>query len=643
MVRFLRKKRKTEIIIDPDEILADSISVLRYGGQGDLKLERPLARLSSFLFLFLAGSVFFVLLFYAALLQIRRGGEFFLRSEENRFFVRTTFAPRGIIFDLRGKPFVKNVPSFGVRIKRDEFFKQNGSDGAARTETLRVILGKDKTFLRELDFLNGNISASLPATFVVLRNIPLEDAVDLASHTEELSGIEVFEEFQREYLDSYAYSHLIGFVGKVSEEDMAQRPHLLFDSMTGKNGIESMYDDMLTGKRGKKIIEVDSLGQESRFKFVEEPKEGKSVFITVDSELQSAAYEIFDRYVQKKRGGSVVMLDPRTGAVRAMVSYPGFDSNAFGVELSSEEFDRVLKNPLKPFFNRAVSGEFPAGSTIKPLIAISALEEGIIDPKKRIYDEGFIEIQNPYDSEKVSVFKDWKKHGWVDFYDAIAVSANVYFYMIGGGFENQKGLGIRAIKRYAEKFGLGSRLGIDFPGERPGVFPDPEIKAALEPRDPQWRVGDTYNVSIGQGGVRVTPLQIASLSAAIANGGTLFTPYILDEIRDADGGVTRKSTPKKMRENLAREDSLYHVRLGMRRAVTFGTAGKLSNLPVAVAAKTGTAQAGSGKPHAWVTGFAPYENPEIAFAVMVEHAGEGTTETMPIARDILEWYFTHFR
>lgn len=636
-------KKRTKILIDLNEILADSTSAFWQGEHSEGKLERPLGRLSSIMFLLLAGGVFSVLIFHAAILQIKRGDELFLRSEENRFFVRTILAPRGIIYDSSQKPFVKNVPSFGILFEREEFMKRGGSDSASLIEKLRIILGEDKSVLLSLDFLKKDAIASLPLSLVIAREVSFEDAIAIAAHAEELPGIAVFEGFRREYVDPFAYSHLIGFVGRTSQEDLGQRPHLLPDVVTGKNGIESMYDDILLGTQGKKIVEMDSFGKESRFKFIEKPKEGKSIVITVDRELESAAYEIFDRYIQHRRAGSVVILDSSSGAVRALVSYPGFDSNKFGIALAPEEFERVLNDPLKPLFNRTISGEFPAGSTIKPLIAAAALEEGIIDPNKRIYDEGFIEIPNPYNSREVSVFKDWKKHGWVDFYDALAVSANVYFYMIGGGFEDQKGLGIRTIKRYAEKFGLGSRLGIDFPGEKPGVFPDPEIKAALEPHDPAWRVGDTYNASIGQGGVKVTPLQIASLIAAIANGGTLMRPFILDEVRDENGAVEMKIAPERIRENLVSEEALRHVKLGMRRAVTFGTAGRLSNLPVEVAAKTGTAQTGSGKPHAWVVGFAPYENPEIAFAVMVEHAGEGTTEAMPIARDILEWYFTHLR
>jgi penicillin-binding protein 2 len=230
----------------------------------------------------------------------------------------------------------------------------------------------------------------------------------------------------------------------------------------------------------------------------------------------------------------------------------------------------------------------------------------------------------------------------VDFYDAIAYSANVYFYTVGGGYRDQPGLGIGRIRRYAASFGLGSRLGIDLPGEKPGLVPDPEWKKIAEPNDPDWRIGDTYNVSIGQGGMSVTPLQMVSLTAAIANGGTLWRPYLVEKVRDPDGKTLERHTAEEIRTGLAKKETLQRVVAGMKKTVTVGTARLLAQVPVPVAAKTGTAQNVPGKPpHAWVTAFAPADDPEIAVVVMVEHAGEGATVAVPITNEILKWYFSH--
>jgi len=396
----------------------------------------------------------------------------------------------------------------------------------------------------------------------------------------------------------------------------------------------------LRGKGGKKIVEVDSRGVETRFRSLQEPEGGSALLLSIDAGLQQVAYQLLKEYTSGKKGGSVVALDPMTGAIRALVSFPGFESNRFGSFLPRKEFEAILDDPLRPLFNRAIAGEFPSGSTIKPLIAAAALEERIIDPEKTIYDPGFLEIPHPYRPGERSLFRDWRAHGWVNFYDAIALSANVYFYIVGGGYRDQQGLGIERIKRYANQFGLGSRMGIDLGGEKPGFFPDPLSKAIAEPEDPLWRVGDTYNVAIGQGGVKTTPLQITSLIATIANGGKVYEPHILEAVLDKEGKIVKKNTPKVIREVSVSQKNLEAVRRGMRQTVTQGTARLLGEVPVAVAAKTGTAQTGSGLPHAWVTAFAPFAHPELAITVMVEHAGEGSTVAAPITNEILKWYFS---
>lgn len=638
MRRQMFRRSRVEVPIDPDEVFADSSSAFRIISSHEGKIERPIGSVYSSFFLLLVVAGLGYLFLNAADLAFLKGSRFLIESQKNRFLVRPVFPPRGVVYDRFGVALVENRAVFGAAFEKEEFLKSGGSTGGLLT-SLENILGKNLDYFYDLGFSPDGDISKIPRRIVLADDISREAVVAIVSEPARFPGVRVFEAYQREYREPFADSHLLGFVGKVSPDDLAGKPDLNVEELIGKDGIEAFYDGILRGRGGKKIVEVDSQGRETRFKFTEEPADGSKIKLTVDGELEKFAYEAVQNYVGRSKGASVVILDPRDGALRTLISFPGFDSNRFSNYLSKKEFEAILNNSLAPLFNRAIAGEFPSGSTIKPLIAAAALEEKIIDPAKKIYDEGFIEIPNPYRPGERSVFVDWKKHGWVDFYDAIAQSANVYFYMVGGGFREQKGLGIERIKKYSLAFGLGSKLGIDLPGEKAGFIPDPESKKTSEPQDPVWRVGDTYNVSIGQGGVKATPLQMASLTATIANGGKLYRPYILDAVLAADGGVSRKQEPRLIRENMVSEDNIKEVVKGMRKTVTSGTARLLSGLPVSAAAKTGTAQAGSGLPHAWVTAFAPVENPEIAIVVMVEHAGEGATVAVPITNEILRWYF----
>lgn len=551
---------------------------------------------------------------------------------------RPILPPRGVLYDRFKEPLVENVPLLGLLFDRRMFFKEKGALSLLR-ERLQERLGFSNEFLLSFGFPEEDDPSKLPPKIILSDELSLERLVKIAPHLDELPGVQIFESYRRVYQDPMANAHLLGFVGKVSEEDLAREPQLELEAVVGKSGLEAFYDSEVRGRSGRKIVEVDSSGRETRFRMTQESAPGSGLILTVEGGLQKIAYEVLTRYIGGKKGASVIAVDPRDGAVRALLSSPSFNITNFGQALSPKEFEARLKDPLKPFFNRAISGEFPSGSTIKPILAAAILEESLIDPDKKIYTEGFIEIPNPYKPGEKSVFLDWKNHGWVNFYDAIAQSVNVYFYTLGGGYKGQKGLGIEKIKKYALAFGFGSKLGIDLPGERTGFLPDPETKKITEPDNPVWRVGDTYNVSIGQGGVKVTPLQMTMATAAIANGGKIWQPHIMDAVLDEGGNIKERYQPRLIRENFVSKENLSRVVRGMRQTVTSGTARLLAGLPVSAAAKTGTAQAGSGLPHAWVTVFAPVEKPEIAITVMVEHAGEGATVAVPITRDILQWYF----
>ncbi|OHA08741.1 MAG: hypothetical protein A3B37_02730 [Candidatus Sungbacteria bacterium RIFCSPLOWO2_01_FULL_59_16] len=414
----------------------------------------------------------------------------------------------------------------------------------------------------------------------------------------------------------------------------------------GKAGLEAQYEEILAGRAGEKLIEVDAGGAAIRERFIMKSDPGQSVMLELDAGLQRFAAATLERHLRAlgKRAGAVVAMDPRDGAVRALVSYPSFDSNIFGRSVPRKDFERLKGDPAHPFFNRAVSGGYPSGSTIKPLLAVAALEEGVIEAEREIYDPGYLSVPNPYDPEHPTIFKDWKELGIVDMRRAIALSANVYFYTIGGGYRDIRGLGIERIKRWLERFGWGRALGIDLPAEYAGLVPDPELKKAIRPKDPVWRLGDTYITAIGQGDVQATPLQLAASIAAIANGGTLWKPRLASAVVGLDGETVREFRSEFIGRDIARAESLTVVREGMRQAVTAGSAAALADLPFAVAGKTGTAQTGAyGKNHGWFVGFAPSETPELVIAVLVEEGTGGSTDAVPIAKEVLYYYFTEAR
>lgn len=639
MFRLFPSRRKIKSdFLDPDEILADSVSVLETRAL-EGKLERPIEKFSYAAFLMVVALGILFLGMHAGLLELKDGNSFFEKSQENRFLVRPAFPPRGIMYDVHGKALVENYPSFGLLLEREEFTSASTSIEAL-IGLLADTLKKPPEYFYEVGLPKDHDPKHLQKLLVLAEGITPDEIVPIASRLNSIRGLTIFENYRRMYPNAYAFSHLLGYVGKLSSGDLEKNPALEQEEHIGKSGVELYYDDILRGRGGKKIIEVDATGKETRFKLVEEPEPGLDVHLTIDEELERVAYATVRGYTKGSRGASVVAVDPLSGAIRALVSFPGFDSNSLGFSLSPKEFEKIIGDPLKPLFNRAISGEFSSGSVIKPMIAAAALEENLVDPNKKIYDPGYIEIPNPYKPGETTRFLDWRKQGWINFYDAIAYSANVYFYIVGGGFQDQKGLGIEKLKRYAERFGLGAKLGIDLAGERSGLIPDPEWKKTADKSNPIWRIGDTYNTSIGQGGVKVTPLQIAMMTSAIVNGGTVWRPYVLDSVTRKDGSLVRKTGPQAIREGVVRKENLAEVMKGMRETVTIGTAHLLQDLPVSAGAKTGTAQAGSGQPHAWVSVFTPAQNPQLVLIVMVEHAGEGSTVAVPITREILNWYYS---
>lgn len=440
-------------------------------------------------------------------------------------------------------------------------------------------------------------------------------------------------EKKRSYAGIVGLSHLLGYTSLPSAEELKNISEITPDEYVGKDGVEKNYDAELRGVTGIRLMERDSQNNFISESVQTEPQNGKNITLTIDSELQSHLYKLVEATVKERNfeGGAAVIMDANNGEVLAMVSAPEYDSQILSDGGPAESINDFLNDKRKPFINRAISGLYAPGSTVKPFMALAALNEGIISPEKEIYSSGSISVPNPFFPDKKTVFKDWKAHGAVDMRKAIAVSSDVYFYAVGGGYEDVVGLGINKIKEYAQKFGFGSKTGIELAGEQEGVVPSQEIKVKNNPDDPTWRVGDTYISSIGQGYFLATPLEVAVYTAAIANGGFLLKPSI----------IKKDSLESPIKSRVEASESYFEIaREGMRMAVTEGTAQGLSYPDLKIAAKTGTAEVGGNKKyvHSWLIGFYPYENPKYAFAIVLEKGPAGNTTGSPyVMKQFFDW------
>ena len=327
---------------------------------------------------------------------------------------------------------------------------------------------------------------------------------------------------------------------------------------------------------------------------------------------------------------AAVAIDPRNGEILAMVNLPGYDNNLFAKGISAEDYKKLMEDPEKPMFNRSISGEYPPGSTFKPVVAAAALQEKLISPETTVDCRGSISIGS-------YAFPDWKTHGVTDVRKAIAESCDIFFYAVGGGWDNIGPLGIDRMKKYSNLFGLGKPLGVDIPGEAGGLIPDQSWKK--NKFNEKWYVGDDYHSAIGQGFNTATPLQMANLAAAIANGGKVYQPHFVRSVKKTDGS-SEMINPKILSQNFVSPANMQVVREGMRQTVTSGSARSLGDLPVAVAGKRGPPNsAARTKLHGWFLSFAPYDNPTIAMAVLMEGGGEGFSTAVPVTKEVLKWYF----
>lgn len=572
----------------------------------------------------------------AANLQLRQGAAYASISEGNRTRLEALPTERGVIYDRAGVPLVRNTSSFSAVL--------NPVDLPKEISARQAVIGRLASILDvaplDIERRLWDYDVRRSDRVVVAENLTHEQAVRLEVESSDLPALSLATELRREYLgtgETPSLSHLLGYVGRVSQEDLSANKEYLNTDSVGKTGLEKRYEGVLRGRYGESRVEVDATGRLKKEIASDPGIPGRDLRLTVDYALQRDVEKLLADGIKAsgaKRGAAIVM-DPRTGDLLALVGLPAYDANLFSGGIGAEDYRKLAEDKDRPLFERAFKGTLPSGSTFKPVVAAAALAEGLISANTTVMSTGGLRYGR-------WLFPDWKAggHGATNVAKAIAESVNTFFYVIGGGndlYPNIKPLGPDLIAAYARKFGFGEPTGIDLPGEASGLVPTPQWKK--ETRSEQWYIGDTYHVAIGQGDVMVTPLQIARMTAVFANGGQLVDPRLVRGTGGEGGGETFK--PVVDNPQVVSADVVETVRRGMRQTVTSGSARSFASLPWAIAAKTGTAQWNSKKPnHAWFTSFGPYDDPEIVVTVIIEEGGEGSSSAAPVARAIYQRYFT---
>ncbi|MFA6445892.1 MAG: penicillin-binding transpeptidase domain-containing protein [Candidatus Paceibacterota bacterium] len=559
-----------------------------------------------------------------------------LKHSRGRYSISTTpiIDPDEVLLDA------SNLPNFDVSQFEGRFEKPIGKGTLYVTLSFLVVVIAVFSFKAWMIMIrDGSVYAirseknRLHQTIIFPQRGVIEDRMGEKLAWNTLPESTTTEHALRVYTEKRGLAHVLGYVQYPAKDKSG---FYYSDSFLGMDGVEKYYDEILKGQNGVQTIETDVLGNIQSSGIVRVPVDGKTVRLSIDARINDKLYkEIADVMSQYDySSGAGIFMDVKTGEILAMADFPEYSSAIMSSGDDVNAIRRYNNNKQKPFLNRVVDGLYTPGSTVKPFIALAALTENIIDPNKRILSTGSISIQNPYDPTKKSVFVDWKAHGWVDMREAIAVSSDVYFYEVGGGFEDQPGLGITKIDKYLNLFGFGTTTGSGFFYGPSGVLPNPAWKAEHF-TDKTWRLGDTYNTSIGQYGVQVTPLQMARAVASIANDGKLLTPRITpvddqDSIESVDLPISH--------------NSFQIVREGMRQVITSGMASGLKlGDRVKVAAKTGTAQVSFVKDYvnSWVIGFFPYDNPKYAFAVVMESGPFNVPGGVHVAGAVIDWMTTY--
>ena len=594
---------------------------------------------SSFFYLGLAIAAIAIAVAVQIIILGMNGAYYDVRASANAKQSKTISAPRGIIYDRNGMVLADNKAAFAAILDPREFLENKN----IQTSTLAAIQNIFSISSDDVWLLVNQGSADDFATPIVLsENVSQNQLVNLQALN--LPAIIIKGDFERDYPAGLAFSTVLGYTGRVNGNDIKKNPQLGNSDFIGKTGLELFYNDAMQGIPGVSIAFRNAQGSILTEEVKSQPTIGKALHLTIDGKLQSYFYSRLKSglSVLGRRIGAGIVMNPQTGEVLSLVNLPGFDNNAFSKSGNATEVQNLLSSSDEPLFDRAISGLYNPGSTIKPLVAVAALHDGVINSTRQIFSPGYLMVPNPYNSSAPSRYLDWKYQGNVDVYSAIAQSSDVYFYIVGGGSPAMStpllndisdygisGLGISRLYGWWKEFNLGTLTGIDMPGEGVGFLPTPDWKK--KKMGTSWLLGDTYNVSIGQGDLLLTPIQLLNYIDAIANGGMIYQPFL-----------NASSSPKIVKDLSSLLPEIKEAQKGMRATVTSpaGTAHTMNDLPFSVCAKTGSAQIkNNSQENAFFVGYAPCDNPQIAILVLIENSRDGSLNAVPVAKDVLNWYY----
>jgi penicillin-binding protein 2 len=582
--------------------------------------------------LYVAFGAFALLLGRLYWLQVAEFDRYRNLSENNRLRLRTVRAPRGLILDRKGRAIAETQGSFDLVCTPVDVKELEGE-----IRLLSQIVEFDADEEEILEKIGKARKGNPFSAITVARDLRFEQISVLEFNRESLPGFTVTVEAKRSYPFGPAFAHVLGYVGEASPEEMEQSAdsRLAMGDLVGKYGLERLMDNVLRGVNGGRKVEVDAAGRDRRMVEEVPSRTGGTVHTSLDADLQKAAQEAMGN-----RAGAVIALAPKTGEVLAFYSAPAFDPNAFARGIRRADWQALNSDPRKPMQNKGLQGTYAPGSTVKPFLALAALEEKVQDTGRTVSCPGSFRLGN-------RVFRCWKEkgHGTVDMYRAVVQSCDVFFYTLG------LRLGPDRLAKVEKEAGLGTITGIDLPGERKGLVPDTEWKQTV--MKDRWYDYESVILGIGQGAVHLTPLEMAVGYAAIATGGQVMRPRVATKVVRMDG-KTEERAPERMRAVPWNAQNVEFVRKALAGVVNdYGTGGAAKLPGVTVAGKTGTAQVASVKgkmiksedlpyqirDHAWFVAFAPVEDPQICVAAMVEHGGHGGSAAAPIVKAVMQEYF----
>jgi penicillin-binding protein 2 len=596
--------------IEPEETLIDTTSE-------HPSIEVPIGhKVFSSFFIFISVILLF-LAFKAFQMQVIDGKKFAVLADRSVLSRYPLSAIRGTIYDADGRPLANNIPSFDLIAIHSQLPKSS-DDLGREIEMLLPLISADKESLTKIFADNAD-----RATFLIKESLSKEEAAKIKAMAP---------------ADGPAVAHLLGYTAMVTPGDMGNDDYYLTTDRIGRFGLEAQYEDVLRGEH--RNFDPKNSDKESTATV------GQDLILNVNQDIQKHLYEALNSVFNSagvKRGAAIAQ-NPQTGAVLGLVSMPTFDNNIFensSDTTNSSKISNLLNGKDNPLLDRVISGRYSPGSTIKPLLALAGLKEGVVTPSTLINATGSIKVQSEVDPNVFYTYEDWRVHGWTDIRKAIADSVDVFFYTLGGGYGNISGLGIDRIENYLKIFRADKETGIDLPGETSGFVPSRDWKEAT--KGESWYVGDTYNISIGQGDLDVTPIWLNTYIGSIANGGKLMRPFVVKEVRNSAGDTVEQISPQVLGEIPFDQQTIDIVRQGMRQTVLSGTATMLQDLPAPVAAKTGTAQMPGRGLNSLFTVFGPYDNPEIVITVLVENINQSQGLAIRVANEFLMWYFGEFK